>query len=426
MAYIPHSKNELKQIFEDLKISNIDELFQDIPKEISNPDINIDNAISEIECATLVKNLAKKNNISEFSCFLGAGAYNHYIPSPVNTITSRSEFITAYTPYQPEMSQGILQAIFEFQSMICALTELEISNASLYDGATALWEAILMAVRITKRKNVIVYEPIHPNYKEVLKTYAKFEDINISFTSDVKSMINKDTSAVVASYPNFFGVIEDLSWLGDIAKKNQSIFICNVNPIALGLFETPANMGAEIIVGEAQSLGIPLSFGGPYLGIISASNKFMRQMPGRIVGQTTDINGKTAYTLTLQTREQHIRREKATSNICSNQALMALAVSVYLSYMGKTGLNTIAKICYDKCIKLKQALNVKTTDTHFNEFVLDLAIPARKFIAKCFEKKLIPGYDLGLYDKKMENKLLVCVTEMNTAENIEKLLIAHG
>jgi glycine dehydrogenase subunit 1 len=437
MYYIPHTKKDIETMKKSLNITSIDELFKDIPDTIFNPKLNLENSIDEISLLSEISNIAEKNKHRNISSFLGAGAYNHYIPAVVKEITQRNEFYTAYTPYQPEMSQGILQAIFEFQTMICELTGLDVSNASLYDGSTAIWEAILMSVRITKKNKIIICEPINPNYKKLINTYAKYAGIEISYIKDTNYKINitdleknicNSTASIICQYPNFLGIAEDLTEIGKLAEQNNSLFICSVNPIALGLFETPATMGADIIIGEGQPLGMPLSFGGPYLGFISAKQKFLRQMPGRIVGQTKDEDKKTGYVLTMQTREQHIRREKATSNICSNQALMALAASVYLSYMGPIGLNKIAQICFDKCATLKKQLNkfknikLNTDTINFNEFVIELSEKADNFIEKAEKQNILPGFNLKKYNNSLENHILICVTEKTTDKDIEKFV----
>ena len=438
MSYIPQTKKDVSEMLESLKISSVEELFKDIPDQIKNPNLNLQPGMDEIKLVKKIKDLSYLQKT--FPSFLGAGAYNHYVPAVVGNIISRNEFLTAYTPYQPEMSQGILQAIFEYQTMICALTGLDVSNASLYDGATAIWEAILMSVRTTKRNEIIVCEPINPQYKKVIQTYARFAEIKVNFIKQksyrldleiLKSKLSPKTASVVIQYPNFLGVVENLTQASDAIKNNGSIFIANVNPIALGLFETPAQMGAEIIVGDGQSLGIPLSFGGPYVGFICAKEKFLRQMPGRIVGQTKDLNGKKGYVLTIQTREQHIRREKATSNICSNQALMALAVSVYLSYMGKQGLHEIAKRCYNTSVDLRKELskfkNLKIENTEFfNEFPVTLPVNASKVLKLGYKKQIIAGYPLNKYDSALKNELLVCVTELTIQDDIEKLISVLG
>ena len=347
--YIPNTGEQQQEMLEEIGVSCVDELFTDIPENIRlNRDLDLPEALSEMELIGHMRQLADKNiSTGECACFLGAGAYDHYIPSVIQHLVRRQEFYTAYTPYQPEISQGTLQAIFEYQTMICRLTGMDVSNASMYDGATAVAEAAAMACRSTGRTDIIVAKTVHPQSREVLKTYSRFagrqvvewnyKDGRLDF-EELEKLLSENTAAVIVQNPNFFGLIEDLSDLADMVHQNRSLLIVSCNPISLALLKPPGDMGADIVVGEGQPLGNPLSFGGPYLGFMAAKDKFMRRMPGRIVGETRDKEGRRGYVLTIQTREQHIRREKATSNICSNQALNALAAAIYLSALGKSGL----------------------------------------------------------------------------------------
>jgi glycine dehydrogenase subunit 1 len=337
----------------------IDELFNDIPEQVQlKRRLNLNSPISEIELTEHMRKLAEENTgTDKLTCFLGAGAYDHYIPSVIKHIISRSEFYTAYTPYQAEISQGTLQTIFEYQTMISSLTGMEVSNASMYDGATSSTEAMIMACESTKRKSVIISKTVHPEVRRVIKTYLKFRNIEVievehkggeTDIEKLKDLVSDSTAGVLIQNPNFFGIIESTAEIEKIVHGKKALLVMSVNPISLGVLKTPGEYGADIAVGEGQCLGNSLSFGGPYLGFMATNTKLMRKMPGRIVGQTVDADGKRAYVLTLQAREQHIRRHKATSNICSNQALNALTAAIYLTIMGKQGIKEVASQCFNK------------------------------------------------------------------------------
>lgn len=354
--YISNTSYNIEEMLRKVGVKEINELFSDIPENIKlNRYLNLDRSLSELEIIQHMQNLANKNkSTSDLVCFLGAGAYDHYIPSIIKHITSRSEFSTAYTPYQPEISQGTLQSIFEYQSLITSLTSMEITNASMYDGGTALAEAALICCDNLKRKKVLVSNTIHPESFQILETYLKVHNIKLekigmsngsTSLECLEEKIDETTACVIAQNPNFFGVLEDMQEISDIAHKNKAMFIASVNPISLGILTPPGEYNADLVVGEGQSLGNPLNFGGPYLGFLATTKKMMRKIPGRICGMTQDSEGKRAFVLTLQAREQHIRRERAISNICSNQGLNALNATIYLATLGKQGVREVAEHC---------------------------------------------------------------------------------
>lgn len=438
--YIPNTPNDEKQMLDAIGISSVDELFEDIPAEVRlGRKLNLGEGMSELELAKHVKALAGKNrNTDELTCFLGAGAYDHYIPSIIKHITSRSEFYTAYTPYQPEISQGTLQVIFEYQTMISNLTGMDASNASMYDGSTACSEAAIMACESTKRKSIVISKTVHPETRKVLKTSMGFqgvEVVEVDFADGVtdieklKAAVSASTAGVIVQNPNFFGIVEDLTEVEKIAHENKALFIVSVNdPISLGILKNPGELGADIVIGEGQSFGNPLSYGGPYLGFMAATSKLMRKLPGRIIGQTNDIEGKRAFVLTLQAREQHIRREKATSNICSNQALNALTAAIYLTTMGKQGIKEVAVQCaskahyaYNEIIKsgkYKPLFN----KPFFKEFAVKGSDSAAKVNTELLKQGILGGYDLSAAYPELTDSLLFCVTEKRTKAEIDKLV----
>jgi len=437
--YISNTYNDEKKLLDAIGINSIDDLFDDIPSNLRlSKSLNIPNSMSELEVTSHIGELSKKNkNIEDMVCFLGAGAYDHYIPSVIKHLTSRSEFYTAYTPYQPEISQGTLQVIFEYQSMIAELTGMDVANASMYDGASACAEAAMMAMEITKRKTIIVSSTVHPETRNVLKTYMHFHGgnvIEIDFScgetdvEQLKSVISKETAGVILQNPNFFGVVEDISVIEKITHENKAMLIMNVDPISLGILKTPGELGADIVVGEGQSLGNSLNFGGPYIGFMATTSKLMRKLPGRIVGETLDIDGKRAFVLTLQAREQHIRREKATSNICSNQALNALAATIYLTTLGKEGIKEVAEQCMKKSYyAYSQLLNSGKYKPLFNkpffkEFALATNVNPYTVNEELRINGILGGHILEKYYPKLENSLLICVTEKRTKIEIDKLV----
>lgn len=438
--YIPNTKAEEKQMLQTIGIDSVDALFADIPADIKLARrLNLGEAMSELEIAKHINGIANKNkSLDDMTCFLGAGAYDHYIPSIIKHITSRSEFYTAYTPYQPEISQGTLQVIFEYQTMIANITGMDVANASMYDGATACAEAAKMAVENTKRKSVVVSKTVHPEVRKVLATYMKFAGVEVveldnkdgvTDIEKLKAAVSNTTAGVIVQNPNFFGIVEDLSEIESITHQNKALFIVNViDPISLGILKNPGEMGADIVVGEGQAFGNSISFGGPYLGFMASTAKLMRKLPGRIIGETTDVDGKRAYVLTLQAREQHIRREKATSNICSNQALNALTAAIYLSTMGKQGLKEVAvqstnkaHYAYNQLIATGKFEPV-FCKPFFKEFAVKGNIKASEVNAKLLEHNILGGYDLAKAYPGMENALLFCVTEKRTKAEIDQLV----
>lgn len=436
--YLPMTEQDKKEMLETIGVSSIDELFSAIPEKVRfTGDYKIKEAKSETSLTKELSRLAAKNaNAQDYASFLGAGVYDHYRPIIVDHVISRSEFYTAYTPYQPEISQGELQAIFEFQTMICELTGMELSNSSMYDGGTSLAEAGTLAAGHTRRKKLLVSSTVHPESQDVVKTYALGQGIEVvtiphndgvTDIEQLKSLIDEDTAAVLVQYPNFYGQVEDLQQIGGIAHDNGALFVVSANPLALGVLTPPGALGADITVGDAQPFGIAESFGGPHCGYFAVSKKLMRKVPGRLVGETTDDQGRRGYVLTLQAREQHIRRDKATSNICSNQALTALAASVAMTALGKEGIKeiayqNIAKTAYARQAFEKAGFDVKFGAAHFNELVVDLKQPVKEANARLFEAGIIGGYDLGLVDENLANHALIAVTEQRTKEEIDALV----
>lgn len=421
MKYSPITESDQQTILETLKVKNFSALIEDMPKM---PDIPFIQDHSEIETQRHFESLFSKN-ISGKKIFLGAGAYNHYIPSAINQLAERSEFYTAYTPYQPEISQGTLSVIFEFQSYICSLTGLDIANASLYDGATATAEAAIMSVSATGRKKIVAADTLHPNYLEVLKTYLHVRDIDLDIVDLFNHNIDSATAGIIYACPDFFGTINDYTTLISKAHNAGALFISVVDPISLSILEAPGKLSADIVVGEGQALGLPLSFGGPYLGFMSTKKDFLRTMPGRIVGATEDIDGKRAFVLTFQTREQHIRREKATSNICSNQALCALRATIYLSIMGDTGLKAVAQTCMKNIEYLKHELNAipgfsaDMNAISLKEAVIQTPVPVHVLNQKLLaENNMIGGLDLSLFFPEKSNQMLICSTEIHSQQDL--------
>lgn len=434
-TYIPTTPDELQEMLGAIGVRTIDDLFAEIPPELRlQGELNIPEGMSEPEMARKVSRLAEANEtVDQKVCFLGGGAYDHIIPAVIDHLLLRGDFFTAYTPYQPEVSQGTLQCIYEYQSLICGLTGMDQSNASMYEGATALVEAINMAAGQTRRNRVIMLQTVNPEYRRVaqaLNTPLGIEFVSVPFEDGavdparVHEVMNDQVAAVVMQYPNFFGAIEDIERISEIAHSAGALSIVSANPIALGLIEAPGNLGADIVTGEGQPLGIPLSYGGPYLGFLAAKKALLRRMPGRIVGRTTDVDGKSGFVLTLQAREQHIRREKASSNICSNQALMALNATIYMSLMGRDGIKEVALQSFQKAHYMKRELakisgvSFPFTGSFFHELVVKIP-NARKVLQKMSKQGVFAGIPLDTWFANLKDHVLIAVTEKRTKDEID-------
>jgi len=434
-SYLPHTAADRKAMLAAIGVGSTQELFADIPAELRlQRALALPTALAEPELIRHLQDLAGRNaSLDEYVCFLGAGAYDHYIPSVVDHVIGREEFYTAYTQYQPEISQGYLQALWEYQSMICAITGLEVANASLYDGGSALAEAAMMACAATGRSEVVVARAAHPHYRALLGTYAVDREITLreapaaDGVTGLDGLVGPATAAVIIQSPNFFGCLEDVAAAAEAAHAAGALLIVAADPIALGVLAPPGALGADIVVGEGQPLGLPVSYGGPYLGFFATTEKLMRKMPGRIVGQTTDFEGNRGFVLTLQAREQHIRREKATSNICSNEALCSLAAAVYLASVGKEGFREVAELCLKKAHYAYKALTGKScrpvfAAPFFKEFAVRCARPVAEINAALFKEGIIGGLDLGRYYPELAGCMLVCVTEKRTKAEIDRLV----
>ena len=441
MRFIPHTEQDIREMLEKIGLRNIDELFASIPDTLRLRDkvLDLPTALSEAELVSTFKHTQKRNpDPDEMSTFLGAGAYRHYSPALIGNLVLRGEFSTSYTPYQPEVSQGTLQAIFEFQTMIVMLTGMDIANASMYDGASALAEAVLMAHRINGKNEFLIARAVHPEYRQTVTTYLRGTDhqlIDVPYDSRgktdlefIRSNLSDKTSAVVLQTPNFFGIVEEYEALGkELAERDALLIVAVTEPLSLGILKPPGERGADIVVGEAQSFGLPVSFGGPYVGFFTTREQYVRQVPGRVTGETTDRDGRRAFVLTLSTREQHIRRERATSNICTNQGLCALAATVYLAVMGKQGLRELAVLNLRKADYLKNKLSnvggfeIRFNADTFNEFVLKCSKPATEVRDSLLEHKILAGFPLGGHYPELADSLLLCATEMNTVEAIDRL-----
>ncbi len=443
MSYIPHTDTDRAEMLAAVGVERVEDLFHDVPAACRFPALNLPQPLSEMEILAELQAMSEENvDVDHYPCFLGAGAYHHYVPRVVDHIISRSEFYTAYTPYQPEISQGTLQSIFEYQSMICALTGMEVANASHYDGATSTAEAVIMALNVTrgKRKRVILSPAVHPEYRAVVRTYTRGMGLEIMgdgettgrpSLDDLTALLDQNTACLVVQAPDFFGQIEDLTGLAEQVHAVGGLLIVVVEPISLGLLKPPGDYGADIVVGEGQALGNGLNFGGPYLGFFACREKDVRKMAGRLVGQTVDAEGRRGFVLTLSTREQHIRREKATSNICTNEALCALAAAVHLAALGKRGLRTLAELCYHKAhyaaarIATLEDYQVWNNKPFFQEFVVRCPAPVAAINRYLLEEwGLIGGYDLERDYPHLANHMLVCVTEVIRREEIDALVEA--
>lgn len=441
--YLPITDEDKKEMLKTIGVDSTEELFSDIPKEVRlDRELNLKKPTSEYEIKKELTELASKNaNLTEYRSFLGAGVYDHFIPSVVDHVISRQEFYTAYTPYQPEITQGELQAMFEFQTMISELTAMPIVNSSLYDGGTAVVEAVNLSVGQTKRTKVLVSAALHPEYRQLIETAANGKKLDVVEIAHVDGLtdleqlekeLDDNTAAVLVQYPNFFGQVEPLDKINELIKQQKkTMFVVSSNPLALGYLTPPGEFGADIVVGDTQVFGIPAQFGGPHCGYFSTTEKYMRKVPGRFVGQTVDEDGQRGFVLALQTREQHIRREKATSNITSNQALNALASAAAMSSLGKNGVKDMAKLNMQKARYTKQKLaevNIETTFTgsFFNEIVVKLNKPVDEVNKALFEKGFIGGYNLGKVYPELENHMLIATTEIRSKQEIDTFVKEMG
>lgn len=442
MKYISNTPQEQEKMLSDIGVEEITDLFSAIPDNIKlDKPLELPDPISEMEMMDLVNERASRNtDLTEADSYLGAGAYDHYIPSIIDHLVLRSEFYTAYTPYQAELSQGTLQAIYEYQSMIAELTGMGIANASLLDGGSALGEAVLMALRHTRLKKVIMPKSIHPTYREIARTYAgphdaEFDEVDLAGSiTDIKQLeesIDDQTAAVIIQYPNFYGSVEDMKNISEmIENQKKTLFIVVANPIALGMLTSPGEFNADIVIGEGQPLGNGVNYGGPYLGYMAIRDdrSLLRQMPGRLVGKTEDVEGKEGFVMTMQTREQHIRREKATSNICTNESLNALMATIYMATMGKKGIEEVAYQSFNKTRYLKgkleeiSGLEVVNGDNHFHEIWVKTDKPVSEVFSELYDKCILAGVDLSQFDE--EEGLLICVTEKKTREDLDKFVAA--
>ena len=428
--YIPLTDDDRRAMLATVGAQSTDELFADIPAEHRDPPLDLPPALSEADLLRELTELAGRNrSTAELPSFLGAGAYRHFIPSVVDHIIRRGEYLTAYTPYQPEISQGTLQTVFEFQSLVCELTGMDVANAGMYDGASALAEACLMAASVAGRRRILLLDTVHPHAIDTVRTYAQGRGLAVEVVSPDQASVGADDACLAAQQPNFFGYLEELSKLSQAAHDAGALFVVSADPVSLGLFQPPAAFGADIVVGEGQPLGVPLNFGGPYVGLFACREQFVRHMPGRVVGRTKDLDGRTGYVLTLQTREQHIRRERATSNICTSQQLVALAFTVALSTLGKQGLRRMAELCYHKAhyaagrIAELPGYDLSLDGVFFQEFVAGCPLPPAEVNAQLLERGIIGGYDVS---DRIERGLLLCFSELHTREEIDRLVQALG
>ncbi len=441
MNYTPHTDQDIRTMLDTIGIDSTETLFDPVPESLRLGSLDLPAGISEMEALGLIEELgrAAREQAPELS-FVGGGAYEHFTPSVVDAMISRGEFYTAYTPYQPEVSQGTLRAIFEFQTMVCELTGMEVANASMYDGASALAEAVMMAVRINDGTRVLLPRSLHPFYRRVVETYVRgigLELVEIPWTDAgtvdielVEAELNDDTAAVVVQNPNFLGVLEPLDAMGSLLQDHPSAYVASVNPISVGVIRPPGDFGADIVVGDGQPLGLPLSYGGPYVGMFATREQHVRRMPGRVVGQTTDVDGKRGFVMTLQTREQHIRRERATSNICTNQTLCATAATVYLASLGPNGLREVGMLNWNRSHEAASALcgidglSLKFSGASFNEFVIETPRPAREALEALRMKGIAGGIDLGRIYPELDRCVLACVTETKTGADVARLVDA--
>jgi glycine dehydrogenase subunit 1 len=443
MTFNPHTDADRDEMLRKIGIESIDNLFAAIPERIRFPRLDLPPVLTEMEAAAHLAELAARNVVpANGNTFLGAGSYHHYVPATVGQILARGEFYTAYTPYQPEVAQGTLQVIYEFQSMVAALFAMDVANASLYDGATALAEGVLMAVSLPKkRRRIVVSGTVHPSYRDVIRTYTSGLSVDlielpvptsgfVAEAEDFRPHLNQELACLVVQYPNFFGAIEDVAAVAELAHEAGGSLVVGTLPVPLALLRPPGELGADIVAAEGQALGVAQSFGGPYVGLLATKQTLVRQMPGRLAGMTTDAEGKRGFVLTLQTREQHIRREKATSNICTNQGLMATAATVYMASLGSEGFREVARRCFANAHYLADRLTaipgyeMALDGPFFHEFVIQTPVPAAKVNRRLAAANIIGGYDLARVDAALDHHLLLCATELNDKASIDALIAA--
>ncbi|HEX2988779.1 MAG TPA: aminomethyl-transferring glycine dehydrogenase subunit GcvPA [Chloroflexota bacterium] len=442
MDFVPNTDADRQQMLRAIGVQTIDDLLNVVPETVRHPSLRLPEPMTEMELMAEMRAMAGQNaDAQHFACFLGAGAYHHYIPSAISQLLLRSEFYTAYTPYQAEISQGTLQSAFEFQSMICSLFGMEVTNSSMYDGATSLAEAALMAVAATHRRKVVVSGTVNPEYRAVLKGYMQSRGVQVVASAvaregdriveePLEQILDDQCACCIVQQPNFLGGVRDLAAIADRTHEVGALFIVSADPISLGLLKSPGEWGADIAVGEGQGLGNAMSFGGPYLGLLACRERLVRQMPGRLVGATTDAKGRRGFVLTMQAREQHIRREKATSNICTSEQLLALSAAIYMSLMGPVGLRKVAQLCYDKAhyaakgVASVKGYRVLDTGSFFNEFVVECPLPPAEISHELLNRGIIGGYDLAVLGPSLKGCMLMCATETNTRGQIDGLASA--
>ena len=423
--YSPNTDKDRAAMLDSIGVASASELFDDIPEEYRFPDLDIPSPVSEFELRKELETLAAQNvTPGDYACFLGAGAYRHYVPAIVRQLASRSEYMTSYTPYQPEVSQGTLQAHYEFQSLVCQLTGMDVANSGMYEGSTSLAEAAMMAARITKRSRIALLDTVSNDYADVVRTYTQGHELPVDMLSKDNLQFGEDVACLVVQQPNVFGYLEDLESLSELIHSKGGLLVVVADLVSLGMFKPPGDYGADIVVAEGQALGVAPTFGGPYVGVFACKGEreILRQMPGRIVGQTLDTQGRVGYVLTLQTREQHIRREKATSNICTSVGLIALMSTVYMAAQGKKGLKHLSEICYHKAHYLASLVekipgySVPLEGTFFREFVIQCPQSPAKINERLLDRRIIGGMDIS---DQVDNGMLVCCTDVNTREEIE-------
>lgn len=436
MDFLPHTGEDVRQMLDRIGVGSIDELFAPVPRSVQlDRPLNVPEALDEVALIDHVSKLAGKNRgASSLVCFAGGGAYEHYVPAVVRALVSRGEFATSYTPYQPELSQGVLQAVYEFQSMVCQLYDMEVANASLYDGGSALVEAVNLSVRVTKRERVAVAATVHPHLRAVLQTWTSGLGIDIETipmgpdgTTDLGAANLEGVAGVVVPYPNFFGRLEDVGAVAEAAHAAGALCIAITDPTAMGVLRSPGSFGADVAIGEGQSFGNPLTYGGPYVGYFATKLELVRQVPGRIAGETLDADGKRAFVLTLQAREQHIRRAKATSNVCTNQTLMAIASAVHMTWLGPEGLKRMGELCIARALEAKQRLSeipgckVRFDGPTFKEFLLETPMPGDRLLGQLHKHGYLAGPAVGKWYPELNNCILIATTERRTSEDISRL-----